>query len=335
MSRAPWIIMVALVAGASACGDDASVAPTGSTTAGSGGGAATTGSGAGSTAASGGASSSGTGGAGGAGGMGTGGMAAGGASAGGGGLGGAWPQPLALVSEGLLARYHIDEAAMGTVPTELVDSAPNPNNLALSYEGELSYSEVSGHRGLSWSLIEQNSRASIALAGSKFTGLQAENSATIEMVLELSAVSSSHTRLSHIGEGSDSGNFTLSAPSITRAQLYTSPGGRIGMWQVDFVSLGRVVMHAVLDTAQADPEMRQRLYVNGAPAIRVGGDPIAQDAVIDVGTTTHYVLGNRETGGRSGVGTIYYAAIYTDVLTDAEIVNNAAALLFDDDTPAP
>jgi hypothetical protein len=330
-------LFIAALAAASvslACGDDSVVAATGSGGAAGGssgsagasssaGGMAASGSGAGGTAASGGSSAGGAAASGGAGGSGM------------GGAGGAWPQALALTDRALLTRYYMDEAASGTAPTELIDHAPNPENLTLTYEGEMSFDEVDGNRALSWAAFEQSSRASMPVAGSKIVQLQATKTATIEVVLEMSQVSSSHTRLSHIGESTDAGQFTLSSSAITRAQLYVNGWNRIGLWEVDFQSLGRMVLHAVLDTAQADAEDRQRLYINGAPAVRVGGSLAVQDLVIDVGTTTHYVIGNREIGSRSGLGKIYYAALYTDALTDAEIVNNAATLLFDDDAPPP
>jgi hypothetical protein len=332
---AQWLILGALAAGVLACGDDSVSDASSSSSGGATSVGGASGSGGASVSGSGGAAASG--GAAGVGGAGVGGAGAsgGGGSAGVGGAGGAWSQPLSLVSTGLLTRYYIDEAASGTAPTELIDHAPNPNNLLLTYQGEAAFAEVNGNRGLSWLAIEGDSRASIAVAGSKLTQLQAENSATIEIVLEMSEISFSHTRFSHIGDGSEGGRFSLSAPSLTTAQVYISTGSRIGLWLVDYKALGRMVMHAVLDTAQADPEQRQRLYINGAPAVRIGGSPVLQDTVIDIGTTTHYVIGNREIGARSGLGTIYYAALYTDALSEADIQNNAAALLFDDDAPPP
>ena len=48
----------------------------------------------------------------------------------------------------------------------------------------------------------------------------------------------------------------------------------------------------------------------------------------------HYVLGNREIGGRTFVGRLYYAALYSGALTEADVMQNVGVLLVDDDTPA-
>ena len=260
-----------------------------------------------------------------------------GGSAGTGGAGGAAggsPAGSSLVDTGLIVRYYIDEAASGQGPAELVDAAPAPQPLGMVWGPELSYAEDgAGHRGLRWNQIEQYSRATVAVDGTKISGqLHGSTTGTIETVVSVSAVSTSHSRLSHIGQDEEGGRFTLSMPSPSRLQFYTA-SGRKGYWEVDFPGLGRIVLHLVLDTTLADPAERVKLYLDGALVPSVGGEPPDQDEVLDLGTGRHYVLGNREVGERTFVGTLYYAAMYGSALSAADVLNNVGVLISDDDTP--
>ena len=97
--------------------------------------------------------------------------------------------------------------------------------------------------------------------------------------------------------------------------------------------LGRGVFHMVVDVTRAAPEDRARLYVNGARLPNVQNVFAAQGVPLTIGDTRHFVIGNREVGERTPQGTIFYAAIYNVALDDAEVAQNAALLLLDDDTP--
>jgi hypothetical protein len=256
------------------------------------------------------------------------------------GTGGGGTVPTQLVDTGLLVRYFIDERADGQGNAELLDSAPDPLNLQMTWGTELNYLEnADGNRGLHWTEVGLDSGSSVAAAGTKISqGLHGSTTGTIETVVEVAEVSTSSSRISHIGYDSESGSFTLSASSTTRLNFYKRTPGTgsdtlRGLWEVDFVTLGRVVIHLVYDSDQAAPEDRSKLYLDGALQPRLGGSDVPQGELIDIGTTEHYVLGNRYIGGRSFIGTLYYSALYGEPLTQAEVSQNVGVLLVDDDAP--
>jgi hypothetical protein len=317
-----WALSVAL-AGA-ACGDSASsdTTSTTSTSGGANGGEGATGA----AGAMGGGGATGGGGAGGAGA--TGNMGGAGATGAGGMFDGQ------LVDRGLIARYFIDEAAPGTLPgdlpTELVDAAPNPLNLNLTYIPEMSWVEVPTGRGLGFTTAGLDGRASVAIDTTKFVQLQGGKTATMELVLDVQEVTTDVSRLMHIGLDSESGRLTMSTSTTHRLTMRLNDA-TIGEWPIDLASAGRIVVHGVLDTAQADPEDRARCYVNGSRLTGLDGIAPTQDALIDLSTNRHFVIGNREIGGRTIVGSIYYGALYNVPLTDEEIFGAVGVLLANDD----
>jgi len=316
--RKAWLTALGatMLAAIASCGDSASDDGTGGTSSVGGAGAAAGGSG---------GISAGGGGGGGAGGAGTG--ATGGSIGAGGSFMGA------LTDRGLLTRYYMDEAASGQDPTELLDSAPAALDLPLVYTPEMQWAGELTGRGIAYSAAGLDGRASILVDGTKvFDGLHGSTTGTIEIVADVQAVSSSSSRLSHIGLDSEGGRFTLS--THTEGRLFvTLNGSGAGVFPVYLPTSGRVVLHAVLDTAAAEPADRAKVYVNGARLPHVGTGFADKDELIDLTNSPHYAVGNRHIGGRTIVGGIYYAALYSVPLTDQEVLDAAGVLIQNDDTP--
>ncbi|RLB63491.1 MAG: hypothetical protein DRI90_06740 [Deltaproteobacteria bacterium] len=246
--------------------------------------------------------------------------------------------PGVLVDDGLVARYYLDEAASGQDPTEVLDAAPEPLPLPLTYvnigvDENMTYTEDSaGNRGLAFVAAGHDDRASVAIDGTKIlASLHGGHTATYEVVANVLGVSSSISRLSHIGIESGH-NLSLEANSLTRVLVSMNEHG-VGGVPVDLPNIGRVVIHAVIDTSQTEPADRVRTYVNGGKLPIVVGTPPLLNEAIDLGLGRHYVIGNREIGERTIAGAIYYSAIYSTALTDEQVLQNVALLLVDDDTP--
>ena len=238
-----------------------------------------------------------------------------------------------LVNDGLLVRYFMDEAASGQVPPELLDAAPQPLALPIVYASAtaLTYCENAGHRGLCWSQSNTNAKAWIPLAGTKiYTALNGLTGGTIELVVDMTG--GSFSRLSHVTAASG-GDFTLGS----------NGGGLLGFdwqsnswpaeWNVPLASLGRVVLHLVLDTTQAVPADRVKLYLGGLVQTPAQTTPPAQNQAIALETAGYYVIGNHSTNATSVQGAIYYVAMYSLPLTAAQVSTNASMLALDDDSP--
>ncbi|WP_437923319.1 LamG-like jellyroll fold domain-containing protein [Sorangium sp. So ce291] len=278
-----------------------------------------------------------------AGGGGTGGSGAG--AGGGGGAGGSdcASTSTCLADEGLVVRYFLDEAASGVAPAQVEDAAGAPVPLALTHGEEMRFSaDGAAHSGLSWTATAADSRASAPIDGTKIhAALHGSGTGTVEAVLRIADVVVDGSRIIHIGSGQESGRFTLRSEHLGQLELWWNGNNCGGAWDAELPERG--VVHAVLDTTVQEPaEDRVRLYINGAPAPR--SNPVLGycamharvpplDATLDLAEGRHFVLGNREIGGRTFSGALYYAALYAKALTPAEIERNAAALLASDDRP--
>lgn len=254
------------------------------------------------------------------------------------------PPPM-LVDEGLLVRYFLDEADGGQGPKHALDAAPDPLDLPLVYDmGAMNpvYAEHRGHRGLRWPMAGLHGRATLPVAGTKVqTGLQNRTAATLELVVEVDAVTVFGSRLLHVGRSLEQGHFTLRSTDIDRLEFHWKGLTLAGVWPVDWAGLGRVVVHVVLDTGQPDPIHRVRLYIDGA-AVADGTDigllhPNQNEAIAiptDPNIPLYFALGNRGADGdRSFQGTLYYAAIYASALSETQLQQNADILAGTDDAP--
>jgi hypothetical protein len=245
--------------------------------------------------------------------------------------------PAVLASTGLVVRYFIDEADSGTGPTELQDSAPDPLPLMLYYDDQImSFTEDSGNRGLHWNRITAGARdrASVLADGSKIaSALDGSQTGTIEVVMDFAMVQEFGTRLVHIGSGTDPGVFTLRSHENTTNLQFSLNNNATGAWDVEFQGGGRMVLHLVFDSRETNPGSKVVLYKNGVAMTPVSEPNPDAGATIVIGSNDYYVIGNRESGDRGGVGSIFYAALYSAALTPMEVAHNAGLLLLDDDRP--
>lgn len=236
-----------------------------------------------------------------------------------------------LADTGLIVRYFINEASSGQTPTALIDSAPNPLNLDITYTGQMQFTETGGHRGLAWTTSADDARADVAVMGTKIRNqLNGSQTSTIEVVIDVNAVTSLSSRIVHIGNAMESGECSLTSTNDARLTVRGS-NADIGTFPVDLPGSGRIVVHAVVDTTLNTAGDRTRLYVDGVEVPNTGGINPIQNDTYSIGASSSFVIGNRAIGGRSVEGTIYYAALYSAALTPAEVANNAAILAVSDD----
>jgi len=240
---------------------------------------------------------------------------------------------LCLVKQDLVARYFLDEAASGQAPPAALDSAPDPRDLAIAYTTQPVYTSVSTGRGLAFSANDSSGLVQNTTDNSKFFDkLNGNTQATIEVVAKIDGVTSSFDRIVFLGQ--DTSNKLSLGTQFTGGtnQLSFDLNATLGVdAPVDFTNVGRAVFHAVLDTKDADQAKRMRIYVNGALQASSSTTLPNQNVAIAIGAGQYFGLGNRDTSGRSMKGSLYYAAIYSRALTDAEIAQNVNLLKLSDD----
>lgn len=233
----------------------------------------------------------------------------------------------ALSTRGLLARYFLDEAANGTTPTMVLDSAPNPANLPLTYTPELAYTDTATGRGLRWTTQGTAGRASLATASSKFTALNGATTWSYEIVVDVRN-QGSQSRIVSVNDNTNGyGTASMLTGGSTDLRLFA--GAELAAWSGVDLAAGRVVLHAVVDSTRSTD--RAQLYINGTP--RTLTSDFASSTAIVLGANDFFTLGNVEGSSRSFEGDLFYVAMYTVTLTPAEIAANSALLLANDDRP--
>jgi hypothetical protein len=216
------------------------------------------------------------------------------------------------------------------LPLNLTIINPSPPKLSVS-------EDALGRRGLQWTMAGGEARASTEIMGTKVqTGLDQKTTATIELVMDL-RTTVEWTRVIYIGHlesGKPFEDLSLPFDNAGYMNLYMADIDA-GRWLFDFAHAGRVVVHLVVNTAEPAPDARRKLYVNGDYVPSDRGDMVAPslNQLIDLASSTHLSIGTRYLGSTSPNGMVYYAAIYTDALSDDEIQTNTALLLVDDDHP--
>ena len=235
--------------------------------------------------------------------------------------------PPRLADDGLLARYFLADASEGMGPTQVIDAAPNPLALPLTYDA-MSWSAIDDHRGLSWSEAGADGRASIDVAGSKLISLSMSTQATIEVVLDVHAVVSQGSRYVHFGAGNAPGDLSLRADDIEHVELYLA-GILVEQWPIDY-SRGRLALHAVIDLAELSPSHRVRLFVDGVETVPSAESTDLPLRIPDL-SVDGFALGNRADGQRSFAGVLYYAALYDAALSPQTIGVDADLLGENDD----
>ncbi len=279
-----------------------------------------------------------TGGAGGAGGFGGAtagaGGAGGGVTGGAGGAGGVGGMPGDLINTTLVARYFMDEAAMGTAPSLLHDAAPKAVDLPIIYAGQAHWVSKPSGRGLELSVVSGAAGAWKTINSTKLsTKLDGSTTATIEVVAELHDVDSADSRIVHFGS-SDTSFFCLESESIGSIQLDKTGGDSHAFkFIVDHLSLGRAVYHLVYDSSQMSLGDRVKLYVNGLKYSGTASTAVQQNETIDIPAPGYLAIGNRPSGARAIDGIIYYVAIYSGALQAPQVKHNAMVLELDDDGP--
>jgi hypothetical protein len=253
-----------------------------------------------------------------------------------GGMGGAGP---ALADSGLVVRYFLDEASSGTAPAIATDSAPVPLSLSLDYgaSGNLSFVEIdASHRGLEWTAAGGDGRAWInPLASTKIqTRINGVQRVTIELVVEVKgATLDAHIAgITSNGCGTYCDNLMLFTNGDDDLRLHVMDVPVAG-WAPTWTSLGRVVLHVVMDSTLGASSERARLYIDGALQPPAGAiPPLAMGAAVDVPSDGYFSLGNRDPADQSFAGSMHYAALYDVAMSQARIATHAARLTASDDT---
>jgi hypothetical protein len=248
---------------------------------------------------------------------------------------------MALSDTNLLVRYYLDEAASGTTPTQVNDASGNDYHLTeINYgSGNLSWTEVSGNRGLASSSTTGTQRVRVGIDNTSDLirdAMQGQTKWVMELVCDVDTENASTSRIfaiqNRIGSGPDAGLVCVSSTVwrvfIDNADWCTfDPGSGKD---------SRCVWHIVVNTDEATQNDRIKVYKNGSLLTTTCTATLSRAVSVD--SDSDLILFNRESSGsydRSFAGTIYYAALYAGGTFDAtRVSDHYDVLTADDDTPS-
>lgn len=233
-----------------------------------------------------------------------------------------------LSDRALVARYFVDEAAVGIAPPALEDDADDPLALPVVYGTDAEYTDRLGNRGLSLRGLTENAVASAPLAGTKLeTALAGASQLTIELVVEIDRLIDDSAVLFEIGNDDDTDIAVRANRGDTLIRLDSSDL----VWPVQLVGR-RLVLHLVVDASIGASLERSRLYIGGNRQNGVFGDLLTGGFDVDLGEGATLTLANQAAGGDSYAGVAFYAAIYGAALTESEVAAHARRLATSDDS---
>jgi hypothetical protein len=234
--------------------------------------------------------------------------------------------PFALMDNGLIVRYFMDEASSGQLPTELIDSTASPLNIPITY-GQAVFVENAGNRGLYWQNALGTGKVEVGVGAAKLAPLRDPTTTTMEVVVDVDGADG--TTISHIaGLRGLNPDFMLSAVGDNELWFHRPYNSLTATW-VGVDDRERMVLHVVYDATHADEERRVDLYKNGVLVAKTTSNPPPMGNSETLGS--EFIIGNHQNQTQSIAGTIYYVAYYDRPLTVPEVTNNAQRLLANDD----
>ena len=240
-----------------------------------------------------------------------------------------------LIDTNLVVRYFFDEAASGTTPTDVLDASGvgSDFDLAINYgTSDAAYTEVSGNRV--WEITDETggpvARLAINDSSDKIRdAIHGAQKATIELVVNVTAASTSAGRLFGITGSGDEGALMVLHDN-TVGTFRSNETENIGSFT--WTKSERAVWHFVVDTTLATAGDRIKIYKNGSDtsiALDISPD---QNTTFVIEATSFLVVGNRANDGTRGVaGEYFYAALYSGAFSAQDCSDNYDVLTADDD----
>ncbi len=234
-----------------------------------------------------------------------------------------------LEDTGLVARYFIDEASVGTGPSMLLDAASMPLVLPITYANNIDYVEQGGNRGLQWAGGIEGVAAN-TVSAKVVNALSDSTEVTIELVVQQKAARTQCPRAFHIGRGAEASGQLVAC--FESGELHVRFNGNTRFQrELGLVDTGRRVLHVVIDSTQSQANDRLRFFLDGM-YLGASTSPMSQNEVLDVRSGDSFSIGNRVDGDRAFPGLIFYAAVYDVAFDDERVAGHNARLQMGDDT---
>lgn len=241
---------------------------------------------------------------------------------------------MALSDTGLLVRYYFDEGSGATAG----DTSGNAYDLTIDTgSGNLSWVGSAGAKGLDSSSTSGAQRAyhDITASDLLLTNLHGQNQMTLELVVQVDAISASNGRVFVINNTAGGiPRFGVAGTAV--GSLYAYYNGTASEYFA-LPTSSVYVVHIVYDLTAATADDRCKVYLDGTLADSIGNAFTTQNQTLSIASGEQLIAFNRQNSGsydRSFNGALFYAAIYTGAFDATRVDDHYDVLTADDDEPA-
>jgi hypothetical protein len=224
-----------------------------------------------------------------------------------------------------IARYKLDEASSGQVPTTCTDDTGNGNTLAIDYStDQLYWNSIPAGNGLDFQGNDHLATVkldNIADNGNIGSSLDSVTEASLVLRLNMLSGDVSANRAFYIGLAAGNSDFSFNLrPDIIEVR-WNEELETDSRCQYDLtMPTGVKTIGVTVDTTELTQGDRVKLYLDGVlQTTKILDNIVLDSALTGVNSTLRGVcIGNRNNGARGGDADVYYAELFTGKLTATE-----------------
>lgn len=229
-----------------------------------------------------------------------------------------------------------DEAASGTGPSAALDRIGS-SDCVHAYNGELNYTSITEGEGLDYTSTSGDSgsvKEDCSAAGTIGALMDGVQTASLLLVVQLDAGTSSSMRVCQLGTDSGNGEIAITLNTSSIEARFASEGGS-NRNVYSYTPAGTLqVLAFIFDSTESTVGDRCKFHINGnATAESPTSASINVNDTLNTQTAgTNWSLGNRGSLNREVDGQIFYAELGTGLLTADQITDSYDALILDNNT---
>lgn len=242
-----------------------------------------------------------------------------------------------------IGRWLFSEAASGTGPTTVADDTGNGNTLQIDYStGDAAWTSIAAGNGLDFTAASPSATsavcyiANITSTGNIGSSLNNATECSFTVVSDFTTPSSASAFFLRIGSTSANGGYCSLTVNSSR-RVFVQFGDEYDVYNgADFltaIGTGVRVLTVVIETSQGTAANRVKVWDNNSALTVDYTDVALNRAMTDLNTYgSNFSIGNRYSAVDANIdGAIYYAELFTGVLTPTQVGDIYTALISDND----
>lgn len=242
-----------------------------------------------------------------------------------------------------IGRWFFSEAASGAGPATVADDTGNGNTLTIDYStGDAAWTSIAAGNGLDFTAASPSAAsavcyiANITSTGNIGSSLNNATEMSFNIVADFTTPSSGGGFFFRIGSTSANGGYVSLYVNSSRL-VFVQFGDEYGTYNgAEFntaIGTGVRVLTVVIETSQGTDTNRVKVWDNNTQLTAGYTDMGLNRAMVDLNSYgSNFSIGNRYSAVDANIdGAIYYAELFTGVLTPTQVGDIYTALISDND----